>query len=139
MEIYSYWFLLALLLLALEMATGTFYLLVVSVAMAVAGLAAMFSVNMAGQLLLCALTVIAGNVVLRRWKKNQVLESNSLDVGQPVHILTWHENGAARVMYRGTEWDAQCESADLPHDGIFYIKEMHGSNLLLTHQKPHHT
>jgi len=143
MENYSYWFLLALLLLGLEMATATFYLLVLSVAMAMAGLAALLTVNMTGQLLLCALGVIAGNVVLRRWKKTQIPQDVSLDVGQPVQILSWHDNGTARVMYRGAGWDARLdgqgeqESADLPQDCVFYIKAIHGSCLILTHHKPH--
>ena len=136
MEIYSYWFLLALLLLGLEMATATFYLLVVSVAMALAGIAAMLGAAMAWQLLLGALTVILGTVFLRRWKKSQPPEDTSPDIGQQVKILIWHENGSARVMYRGAEWDAECEAANLPRDGIFYIKAMHGSSLVITHQKP---
>ncbi len=141
METYSYWFLLALLLLGLEMATTTFYLLVLSVAMAVAGLAAMLAASMAWQLQLCALTVIAGNLFLRRWKKSQVAEAWSLDVGQPVQVLTWHENGTARVMYRGAGWDAWLdaeearEPACLLRDGIFYIKAIRGSSLILTHHK----
>ena len=41
MAVYIYWFLLALVLLGLEMATGTFYLLVLSLAMAIGGFAAL--------------------------------------------------------------------------------------------------
>ncbi|MCX7192231.1 MAG: NfeD family protein [Proteobacteria bacterium] len=137
MEMFNYWFLLALILLAMEMATGTFYLLVLSIAMALAGLAAMFAVGMAWQLTLCALTVISGTMILRLWKGvrgNE--EGNSLDVGQQVEVLTWFDNGFARVAYRGAEWDAEPESADVSRNGIFYIKEMRGSSLILTHRKP---
>lgn len=138
MAIYSYWFLLALVLLGLEMATGTFYLLVVSAAMAVAGLAALLDAGAAWQFTLCALAIIAGSAVLRLWKntrRNEVAGA-SLDIGQPVQVLTWHENGSARVIYRGAEWDAAPESACMPHDGTLYIKEMHGSSLILTDHKP---
>lgn len=138
MEIYSYWFLLALLLLGLEMATGTFYLLMLSIAMAAGGVAAMLALNMVWQLVLCALAVISGTFILRRWKKGQVNEvaGSSLDVGQPVEVLTWHENGSVRVVYRGAEWDAEPESADTPREGTFYIKAVRGSSLVLTHHKP---
>jgi len=138
MEIYSYWFLLALLLLGLEMATGTFYLLMLSIAMVVGGLAAMLALSMIWQLSLCALAVILGAIILRRWKKGQVNEvaGASLDVGHPVQVLTWHENGSVRVLYRGAEWDAEPESADMPRDGTFYIKAVRGSSLVLTHIKP---
>ena len=48
MAVYVYWFLLALVLLGLEMVTGTFYLLVVSIAMAIGGLAALLGVFVSG-------------------------------------------------------------------------------------------
>lgn len=138
MEIYSYWLMLALVLLGLEMATGTFYMLVVSVAAAVAGLAALMHAGMEIQLMLCALVVIGGTIALRSWKKTQIDDQSnaSLDVGQAVQVLAWHDNGSARVVYRGAEWDAEPESADMPHDGECYIKQMHGSTLVLTHRKP---
>lgn len=137
MAIYIYWFLLALILLGLEMVTGTFYLLMVSVAMAVGGLAALLGSSVAWQLTLCALAVILGTVILRRWKKTRVNEVTgaNLDVGQPVRVLTWNENGSARVFYRGAEWDAEPESADMPRDGTLYIKAVRGSSLVLTHRK----
>ncbi len=138
MEIYSYWFLLALILLGMEMASGTFYLLVVAIAMATGGVAALLGANREWQLVLCALMVIAGTMVLRLWKKSQrsTPADLNLDIGQPVQVLNWYDNGTARVLYRGAEWDAAPETADMPHEGIFYIKQMHGSGLILTHQKP---
>ncbi|MDP1940176.1 MAG: NfeD family protein, partial [Gallionella sp.] len=68
MAVYIYWFLLALVLLGLEMATGTFYLLVLSIAMAVGGLAALLDAGVAWQLTLCALATVVGTMVLRLWK-----------------------------------------------------------------------
>lgn len=138
MATYHYWLLLAFVVLGLEMATGTFYLLVVSVAMAVAGLAARLGASLALQLILCALALVAGIFILRLWKKSRHNESYgvSLDIGQPVQILNWHEDGTARVEYRGAEWDAEPEYGDMPRKGPFYIKQMHGSSLILTQQKP---
>ena len=138
MALYVYWFVVALVLLGLEMTTGTFYLLVVSIAMAVGGVSALFGGSIIWQLTLCALTIIAGTILLRRWKKTQVREppGAALDVGQPVQVLTWREDGTARVTYRGAEWDAEPESADMPRSGSFYIKSVRGSTLVLTHQKP---
>lgn len=140
MATYIYWFLLALVLLAMEMATGTFYLLMVSVAMAVGGLAALLNVSPAGQLAVSALVVIAGTIIVRRWKTRQTHEAASadLDAGQPVQVLKWQENGAVRVFYRGAEWDAEPEQADMPRDGTLYIKAIRGSRLILTHRKLQH-
>ena len=137
MEIYIYWFLLALVLLGLEMVSGTFYLLVVAIAMAVGGLAALLGLGLAWQLLLCATMVVAGTIILRRWKGTQIHEtgSSNLDIGQPVRVIKWHDNGTARVFYRGAEWDAEPESADTPHDETLYIEAVQGSGLVLTHRK----
>lgn len=138
MEIYVYWFLLSLLLLALEMATGTFYLLVLSISAVVGGSAAMLGTNIVAQLLLCALTAVAGTMYLRRRKGTQTNEivNGSLDIGQPVKVLKWHDDGRARVHYRGTEWDAEVQFADTRHEGTLYISAVHGSNLVLTDRNP---
>jgi membrane protein implicated in regulation of membrane protease activity len=137
MEIYIYWFLLALILLGLEMVTGTFYLLVVAISMAVGGLAALLGMSVAWQLVLCAVTVVTGTIILRRWKSTQTSEAPnvSLDIGLPVRVIKWHDNGTARVFYRGAEWDAAPESADTPHDETLYIKAVQGSGLVLTNRK----
>ncbi|MDD4912027.1 MAG: NfeD family protein [Sideroxydans sp.] len=137
MESYIYWFVLGLILLGLEMATGTFYLLMVAIGMAVGGLAALLGAGVVWQLLLCAITVVAGTFILRRRKRssNDPIAEASFDIGQAVKIIHWNDNGTARVAYRGAEWDAELQSADAPRDGQFYIAAMHGSGLVITHQK----
>lgn len=137
MEVFNYWFLLSLILLAMEMATGTFYLLIASIATAMGGLAAWLSAGVEWQYTLSALTAVTGTLGLRLWKSRHAGKANiDLDAGQSVQILTWLDNGCARVLYRGTEWDAEPETAELSHEGIFYIKEMRGSSLIITHHKP---
>ncbi len=134
---YIYWFLLALVLLALEMATGTFYLLAVSLAISIGGVAALLGFGLPAQLVLAALSGVVGTVVLRRWKGGQAGDaaSQSFDTGQSVRVLSWKEDGTARVFYRGAEWDAETEGDDIKRDGKFFIKEIRGSILVLTHQK----
>lgn len=138
MSIYVYWFLLALVLLGVEMATGTFYLLVVSVAMTVGGAAALLGFGLPIQLVIAALAGVLGIVILRRCHAGQSADvtNQSFDIGQTVRILSWNEDGAARVFYRGAEWDAEPDSADVEKDSKFYIKEIRGSVLILTRHKP---
>ena len=135
---YVYWFLLALVLLALEMATGTFYMLVLSIALGVGGIVALLGLNLPLQLTFSAVTGIAGTVILRRAKfgRPDTASSHGLDIGQLVQPLTWHDDGSLRVFYRGAEWNAEFESADMPRDQALYIKAMRGSTLILTHHKP---
>jgi membrane protein implicated in regulation of membrane protease activity len=139
MEIYIYWFLLALVLIGLEMVTGTFYLLVVAIAAAVGGTVAILGADPAWQFLWSSVTGVAGTVLLRRWKNNQAITTPDigLDIGLPVKVIQWNDNGTARVFYRGAEWDAELESTETAREGTLYIKAVHGSGLILTHDKPH--
>lgn len=138
MEIYIYWFLLALGLLVAEMASGTFYMLVLAIAFAIGGSAALLGLEISLQLLAAALAGFAGVVLLRRSKAAHPAQVNdqSLDIGQPVKVVKWNEDGTVRVQYRGAEWDAEPELADTPRDGSLYIKSMRGSTLILSHNKP---
>jgi membrane protein implicated in regulation of membrane protease activity len=135
---YIYWFLLALVLLGLEMATGTFYLLMLSIAMAVGGLAALFYVSLPWQFALSAVAVVIGTILLRRWKGGHVHAVNdaNLDAGQAVKVLSWHDDGTARVFFRGAEWNAEVDDATVSHDAPLYIKSMRGSTIIITDRKP---
>lgn len=138
MEHYIYWFVLALVLLGVEMATGTFYILVLSIAVALGGVAALAGFEPVMQMALTGVAAITGTVILRRMKgaRPQAANSNNLDIGQTVKVVAWNADGAARVQYRGAEWDAELESADTPRDASLYIKAMQGSKLILTQHKP---
>jgi len=137
METYVYWILLALVLVGLEIVTGTFYLLVIGIALAVGGVAAALGLALVWQFVFSAVTGVVGTVMLRRWKSSQASKSPEvgLDIGLPVKVIKWNDDGSARVLYRGAEWDAELESADTPREGTLYIKAVHGSGLVLTHHK----
>lgn len=137
METYVYWILLALVLVGLEIVTGTFYLLVIGIALAVGGAAAALGFALVWQFVFSALTGVVGTIMLRSWKSSQASKSSEvgLDIGLPVKVIKWNDDGSARVLYRGAEWDAELESADTPREGTLYIKAVHGSGLVLTHHK----
>jgi membrane protein implicated in regulation of membrane protease activity len=135
---YVYWFLLALILIALEMMTGTFYLLVLGIALGIGGCAALFGLNQPWQFTLSAVAGIVGTIILRRVRRARIAATphQSLDIGQPVQAVHWRDDGTARAQYRGSEWDAESEVANMPRDVPLYIKAMRGSTLILTHHKP---
>ncbi len=138
MEPYMYWFVLALVLLGLEMATGTFYMLVLALALGAGGVAALLGVSVPWQLAFSAVAGIIGTLLVSRMRSvrgRAAAVSQSLDIGQYVKVITWREDGSARVFYRGAEWDAEPESAEMARDGVFYIKAIHGSKLILTQHK----
>lgn len=139
MEIYIYWFVLALIILGVELATGTFYMLVISIALAVGGLVALGGLNLTYQLALAGVVGVVGTVFLRRSRiteKPGKTGSQSLDIGQPVQVESWREDGTARVLYRGAQWDGVPESPDMPRSQTLYIRDVRGSKLVLTHKKP---
>ncbi len=137
MASYIYWFVLALVLLGLEMATGTFYMLVLALALGAGGVAALLGVSVPWQLAFSAVAGIIGTLLVSRMRsvRGRAAVNQSLDIGQSVQVITWHEDGSARVFYRGAEWDAEPESAGMARDGVFYIKAIHGSKLVLTQHK----
>jgi len=135
---YAYWLAFALLLLGIEMISGTFYMLVLSLAMALGSVAALSGLAMTWQISLAGVAAVAGILFLRRSRIARPKSANdgSFDIGQSVRVIAWREDGTARVQYRGAEWDAQPESAQTPHEATLYIKSMRSSTLILTHQKP---
>ena len=135
---YVYWFLLALGLVMLELVTGTFYMLVLALALGIGGFAALFGLSEPMQYTLSAITGVIGTLILQylRRGKTQPSSAQDLDIGQPVQSVTWNKDGSARAMYRGAEWDAEPESPDLPREGPLYIKALRGSTLILTNRKP---
>jgi len=135
---YIYWFILALVLLGLEMASGTFYMLVLACAVALGGVAALAGLGMTMQLSVAGVAAVIGTLVLRRVKGARPVGADNVnpDIGQPVRVLTWNADGTARVHYRGAEWDAELESAQTAREGTLYIKAIQGSKLILTQHKP---
>ncbi|MDQ1362758.1 MAG: hypothetical protein QG652_618, partial [Pseudomonadota bacterium] len=112
MAAYIIWFLLALAMLAAEMATGTFYLLVFGIALGAGGLAALIDLPLPLQIALCAAVGITGTIILRRSRitRPESAKEQNLDIGQPVRVMLIRVDGTLRVAYSGAEWDAEVVS-----------------------------
>lgn len=132
------WFGLAVAALIGEVASGTFYLLLVAVALASAGIAAWLDVGLEWQLLICAAVGLLCLFVLRRTgvlKKKEMNDARNmdlhLDIGQTVSVEAWSDSGRARVRYRGTQWQAELAAGQTPTSGLHVIKEVRGALLVL--------
>lgn len=137
MQTYTYWFALAFVLVAVEMLTGTFYFLALAAAAAVGGLLALAGLDVALQYALTGVLAVADLLLVRRLRKSWNARADlGLDVGQPVKVLAWRADGSARVQYRGAEWDAEPETAAVPHDATLYIKAVRGTRLIVTQDRP---
>ena len=138
MDTYWTWWVLAAVLVGTELFTGTFYLLALGVAFALGGVAARLGADVASQLLIAATIAVAGTIAAHQWRRLRALPppQAGLDVGQEVQVLAWHDNGTARVNYRGTQWDAELATPAAARAPTMYIIGTKGSTLILAPDKP---
>ena len=136
------WWLLAGITVAIELATGTFYLLMISIGLVAAAIAAHLGVPLTGQIITAA--VVGGGAVVgwhwRASKKPKTLHANAnpdvhIDIGEQVTVTAWNTDGTTSVNYRGSNWTAALarkRNADTePVAGQYRIKEMSGNRLLI--------
>ncbi|WP_338763376.1 NfeD family protein [Massilia sp. METH4] len=131
------WLIAAGVLVALELFSGTFYLLMVALGALAGALVAALRVDLPGQMLAAAVVAIIATVLLRRRRRNEpatvpaTRDPNvNLDIGQQVQVAHW-EGHTARVMYRGALWDVELAPGAAPHTGTFTIREVRGSTLIV--------
>ena len=138
MATYYIWWVLAAVLIGTELFTGTFYLLAVGAAFALGGVAAWLGATLPVQLLIGGVLGVVGTIVAHQWRRLHAMPTPQagLDVGQEVQVLTWHDNGTARVNYRGTQWDAQIEAPETTRAQTMYIVATRGSTLVIAADKP---
>jgi len=133
MQAWFLWWIIAAVLVGIELTTGTFYLLVYGVAAAVAGLAAWLGASLVVQLLVAALIAATGTYALRRWRRdtdNDDSGMQGMDIGQSVKVESWNE-GRGQVQYRGAVWDAEAESVQVDLTRPLMIRAVKGSTLIL--------
>jgi membrane protein implicated in regulation of membrane protease activity len=139
MSEYWIWWIAAAILVATELLIGTFYLLVIGVAVAFGGVAAVLGASSPVQWVVAGVLGVAGTVWLQRWKRGMAASTppqQSLDVGAQVQVLSWGPDRTARVSYRGSSWDAELATPDTPQSGTMYIAAMRGSVLILADRRP---
>ena len=133
MQAYVWWWIVAAVLVGLELTSGTFYLLVYGLAAAVAGIAAWLGAGWVAQLLTAAVVAAAGTLALRHWKRSTAhpeAHVQDMDIGQRVELDSW-QNGAGQVRYRGALWDAEAESAKVDTAKPLVIRAIRGNTLVL--------
>ena len=131
------WWVITVVLVAAELATGTFYLLMLALGTAAAALAAHAGLEISGQYVTGAVigaAAVGACHARRRQRKRSDAATNpnaNLDVGSPVQVAAWRPDGTARVHYRGAEWDARYAGASPAEPGAHVIRAVQGSMLVL--------
>jgi len=130
------WWLAAGVLVAAELASGTFYLLMLGLGCAAGALAAHAGLAATGQMVAAAV-VGAGATAAWHLKRRQApaaapAESNrdvNLDIGQRLHVAHWTAEGSARAHYRGASWAVRYAGSGVPQAGEHVIVALNGSEL----------
>lgn len=132
------WWVLAGAIIALELVSGTFYLLMLSFGFMAAALAAHLGAPVTGQLVVASLFGGGAVVLWRRYKRSQpaapLANANpdvNMDIGQTVRVTAWQPDGTTTVKYRGANWSATVVADPAPSVGVYRIVEVIGSRLML--------
>ena len=137
----SIWWLLAGGAVAVELLTGTFYLLMIALGLAAAALATHLGAGSAAQIIIAAMVGGGSVLVWRSIKKKQppslaasVNADVNLDIGGTVQVESWKPDGTSTVNYRGATWrvahrDTQATATHFA--GAHRIVEVIGSRLIL--------
>lgn len=132
------WWIFTGVLVALELATGTFYLLMLAVGAAAGALAAQAGLSASNQLVLAAVVGAAAvslAYVLRRRRPGdpspRADRAVNLDIGSVIEIEQWSPDGSTSVRYRGAQWTAVYRGPATPAPGPHRIVELEGARLLV--------
>jgi len=132
------WWVLAGVAVAVELATGTFYLLMLALGMAAGAIAAHIGLGAPLQIVIAAV-VGGGATALWYWRRKQEAPAApaaqnrdvNLDVGERVHVSQWTPEQTTRVQYRGTHWDARLEPGAPVQSGEHVVSAVEGNWLVL--------
>ena len=132
------WWLLAGALVALELLTGTFYLLMLALGAAAGALVAQTGVGLTTQIVVAALVgliAVASWTWVRRRRPGdpspRADRSVNLDVGEIVQVPAWENDRSAQVKYRGAQWTAVLAPGATPEPGAYRVTELVGNRLLV--------
>jgi membrane protein implicated in regulation of membrane protease activity len=135
------WWIAAGILVAAELATGTFYLLMLALGCVAGALGAHAGLASTAQLVTGAV-VGAGATALWHWRRLRMPQSApsqsnrdvNLDIGQTVKVESWADDGTARVSYRGAAWSVKYVGEASPQPGPHVIVGVEGSQLQVAAQ-----
>ena len=132
------WWIAAGVAVALELATGTFYLLMMALGLAAAALAAHLGLALSAQVIAAALVGGGATAVWhwRRFRQPQSAPSRenhdvNLDIGERVNVGAWVEDGTARVQYRGSAWTVRIAPGAPLTSGEHRVVAVEGNWLVL--------
>ena len=127
------WIIAGIALVIAELATGTFYLLVLAAAAFAGAAAAYFQQSFWLTAVIAVAVAAVGVIGVSRYRAPaQAQGGGSLDVGQTVVFESWRSEAdrLARVRYRNSNWDARVlEAGPLEAGRVLHIRSVDGNTL----------
>jgi membrane protein implicated in regulation of membrane protease activity len=130
------WWIVAGVLVAAELITGTFYLLMLALGAVAGAMAVYFGVDFDLQLLAAAVVgggaVAAWHVRRRKMPQRPAAAENrdvNLDIGEEVEVTEWHADGHGVAQYRGAQWTVRQVGSGTPQPGAHVIRRIEGNRL----------
>ncbi len=132
------WWIAAAVLVAVELATGSFYLLMLALGAAAGAVTAHLGLGLNAQLAVGAI-VGAGAVLAWHLKRQRAPAAPSaaesrdvnLDIGETVLVEDWDAHNAGHTQYRGARWSVRYIGPGLPRPGAFVIRRIESNRLLV--------
>ncbi|MBK7263000.1 MAG: NfeD family protein [Rubrivivax sp.] len=132
------WWIAAGMLVAIELLTGTFYLLMLALGCVAAALAAHAG---GGTVLQIAVAALVGAGATAGWHLKRARAPRSapsernrdvnLDIGERVQVRAWSADGSTQVFHRGANWTARLAPGAAPTSGAHVIVALNGNQLEL--------
>jgi membrane protein implicated in regulation of membrane protease activity len=139
MDLSLAWAIAGLVLVIVELLTGTFYLLMLALAAFGAAAAGWLGYEFPAQAVVAALVAGAGCYAVHVYRgRDGDAKMAPIDAGMPASFETWIDSGSrlARVRYRGASWDAHVEGADTVEPGaMLYVLSADGNTLKVTKKR----
>ena len=142
---WMFWMSAALVVVILEIFSGTFYLLMMAIGLAAGALVAYFGGALEIQLVTAAVVGMLATLILRQARGGRTPSTVAtrdpninLDIGQSISVDAWinpfqaNQRATARVLYRGAMWDVECADLGMTSPGQFIIRELRGSRLIVS-------
>jgi membrane protein implicated in regulation of membrane protease activity len=135
------WAVIGLVLVIVELLTGTFYLLMLGIAAFGAALAAWMGLEFSVQAIVAVVVSAVGCYGVHLYRaKNKAQQMAPIDAGMPASFESWVDAKArlARVRYRGASWDARVEGFEgaIEPGATVYVLATDGNTLRVARNRP---
>jgi membrane protein implicated in regulation of membrane protease activity len=138
-SIATLWWVAAGIAVAAELATGTFYLLMIALGLGAGAIAAHLGFAVSAQVIIAAL-IGGGATAFWHWRRFRQPRSAparenrdvNLDIGERVNVAAWAADLTARVQYRGSTWTARLAPGAVAAPGEHLVTAVEGNWLVLS-------